>query len=74
MRVRIWLMRAAVLLAAGEWRSASNAGMLACAEVSACGPVIVASVDPGNEGQVDGAVSPGVPEAASAIIPIAIAQ
>lgn len=63
-------MRAAALLAAGEWCRAGKAAMLAGAEVSACGLVIVASVDPGNAGQVDGALSAGLPEAASAIIPI----
>jgi len=72
--VRIWLTRAAARLAAGECRSASKAGMLTAVEVNACGDGAAASVELGNAGQVDGAVSEGLPDAASTIVPADMAQ
>jgi hypothetical protein len=67
-RVRIWLRRAAVRPAAGEWGCASRTGRLT--EDAASAGIIDGSkaAAPGYKGQVAGEVKMGLPDAAWANI------
>jgi hypothetical protein len=76
-RVRIWLRRAAARPALGVCGRARRAGMPTDEAISAWGVDVVAAVEPGNAGQVEGAARNALPGAASAMtaaMPIDIAQ
>jgi len=76
-RVRIWLRRAAVRPATGVCGCPGRTGMPTDEVISACGADVVAAVEPGNAGQVEGAARNALPGAASAMtaaMPIDIAQ